>query len=357
MYCLTIIDQAKIPNDIIKLYLNLYPYIGRNHEMLGVVARDFDVLVEETIKKDSYYFAKLCGVEIVETRARQLLTRDVQPKSKEERLLRNIKKAFTKIHRETDTFNLTQTELFDLLKFLYQDVERNQLLTFAKLEKPKGQKKSLLQSSASTKREALEQLIDLYKLTVERAEFEPSFISLNFFLDLLNSKPFALHNEPVAYMMLYILLLSNGYRCLHLYSFFESLVKNQDKFINHIKQASLNWSEGLSNPMGLHRFILQRLLEAYRAVEYEVRNYTFDQQTNKSDYIENTINKLDEVFSKQDIRRLHPTISDSTINRTLVRMRDEKKIRPLGTGRSAKWMKLYPSTKKTDIFEQMKMKV
>ncbi|TVP96796.1 MAG: hypothetical protein EA374_00600, partial [Acholeplasmatales bacterium] len=248
-------------------------------------------------------------------------------------------------------------ELYDLLKFLYQDVERVQVLAFAKVEKRKDDRKSLLQSSASTKREALGQLIDLYIATMEKADFEPSFIIVNFFLDLMNSKPFIAHNEPVAYMMLYILLLSSGYRCLHLYSLFEALSKHHDKFINHIKEASLNWNEGLSNPMGLHRFMLQRLLEAYRSVEYEVRNYTFDQQTNKSDYVENTINKLEEVFSKQDIRHRHPTISDSTINRTLKRMRDEKKIRPLGTGRSAKWMKLYPTARRSNLFEQMKMKV
>ncbi|TVP96260.1 MAG: hypothetical protein EA374_02035, partial [Acholeplasmatales bacterium] len=152
------IEQAKIPNDIIKIYLNLYPFIGRNHEMLGVVARDFDVLLEETIKTDSYYFAKLCGLELSDTRARQILMRDVQPKNKEERLLKNIKKAFTKIHHETDTFSLNLMELYDLLKFLYQDVERAQLLAFAKLEKRKDDRKSLLQSSASTKREALGQL-------------------------------------------------------------------------------------------------------------------------------------------------------------------------------------------------------
>jgi len=59
------------------------------------------------------------------------------------------------------------------------------------------------------------------------------------------------------------------------------------------------------------------------------------------------------VFSKDDIRLKHPLISDSTINRTLKRLQQENKIRPLGKGRSAKWIKLYKKEKKSKIQEQL----
>ena len=78
---------------------------------------------------------------------------------------------------------------------------------------------------------------------------------------------------------------------------------------------------------------------------------------NKSNNIENTINKLEDVFTKDEIRLLHPYISDSTINRTLKRMRDEELIRPLGKGRSAKWMKLYKTENKDKLFEQMNFQI
>ena len=43
-------------------------------------------------------------------------------------------------------------------------------------------------------------------------------------------------------------------------------------------------------------------------------------------YLNNDHYKLDEIFTKDDIRNIHPYISDSTINRTLKRLRDENKI-------------------------------
>jgi hypothetical protein len=357
MYCLKNIEYARIPNDIIKLYLQIYPFIGRNTEMLNTVSRDFDVLSAQTIRTDAYFLAHMLNLTIAEGRYRQILTKDVQAKTKDEKLLRNIKYAFEKIHQETETFNFHITEVYDLLKFLYKDVEKDSQLTYAKSEKKKQGSINLLSSAHPTKREALEELIDTFKYIRNKSDFESSFVIVNFYVDFINLKPFSMHNDVIGLVMLYILLLSHGYRSLHLASVFEMLHKQHSQLDKFTKDASHNWSEGLADVMPLHRFMLKRLLESYKGLHDLLRNYTFDLQTNKSDYIENTINKLDEVFTKEEIRAQHPTISDSTINRTLKRLRDEKKIRPLGTGRSAKWMKLYQSQKKTSIYEQIKLKV
>ena len=65
--------------------------------------------------------------------------------------------------------------------------------------------------------------------------------------------------------------------------------------------------------------------------------------------------KLNDVFAKDEIRERHPLISDSTINRTLKRLQEEGKIRPLGKGRSAKWIKLVKTEKKLNFQQQLHM--
>jgi hypothetical protein len=121
-------------------------------------------------------------------------------------------------------------------------------------------------------------------------------------------------------------------------------------------QSSFNWEVGYAQVLPLHEFLIEQTIASYTLLNDIVRDYNFDKQLNKSDNVENTINKLDEIFTKDDIRIIHPYISDSTINRTLKRMRDEGKIRPLGKGRSAKWMKLYKSNNKFK-FEQLDLKI
>ena len=81
--------------------------------------------------------------------------------------------------------------------------------------------------------------------------------------------------------------------------------------------------------------------------------YEYDSKLNKGDNIENTIYRVPQIFTKDDIRIKHPYVSDSTINRTLQRLRDEGKISPLGTGRSAKWMRVTQTPERFNPYEQL----
>ncbi len=356
MYALDNITHVRIPNDIIARYLELYRFIGRNQELLQVVKSDFDTLVDETIRKDAYFLSELLELGIADSRYRQLLTKDVQPKNRVERFLAHLKHAMKRVHKETDTFQLIDTEIHDMLRFLYKDVESDDALHFAKSTNKEKKRINLLSSGIRTKRDALGKLVNSYHHAKKDTAFEHSLVAANFYIDFIHLAPFKKHNDVLGLMTLYILLISYDYKAFHLVSFFEKLYKRRDQFEKVKEIASRNWSEGLSDTIALHRFILDLSIEAYKEAHEMVRNYAFDKQHNKSDYIENTINKLDEVFSKEDIRSAHPTVSDSTINRTLKRLRDEKKIRPLGTGRGAKWMKLYKTSKKPSFQEQMNLK-
>jgi len=66
---------------------------------------------------------------------------------------------------------------------------------------------------------------------------------------------------------------------------------------------------------------------------------------------------MPQVFTRDMIKEQCPQLSDSTINRALKRLKDENKIRPNGTGRSATWVKLVEEEmfgtrgRQTDIFD------
>ncbi len=357
MNCLENISKNRIPNDIIMLYLDLYRFKGRNRDMLGAIENDLPTLIGETIRTDTYFLAQMLDLKISDSRFKSLVLRNVQPKTRDERLLRNLKKAFERIHEEAHEFELIEREIHDLLRFVYGDVSPSESLYYAKAPQKKKERINLLSSGHKTRREALEGLINTYHSVQKKNEYESSFITINFIVDFFQLKPFNAHNDEIGLVLLYILFLSDGIEAYHLSSFFEKLYKQRERYQKLKVEAAHNWSEGLSDTHGLHRFFLKIAIEAYQDFSEILRNYTFDQQINKSDYIENTINRLEEVFTKDEIRSAHPTISDSTINRTLKRLRDEKKIRPLGKGRSAKWMKLYPSPKKPSIQEQLNLKL
>ena len=125
-------------------------------------------------------------------------------------------------------------------------------------------------------------------------------------------------------------------------SFFPKLLLKKDEYLKLLHQSSFRWNEGLSEVMPLIKFMISVYDEMYQDLEVLVRDIHFesDLSIKKTDFVENIILKMPETFSKQDIRKKHPHVSDSTINRTLKRLQEEDKIRSLGKGRSAKWVKI-----------------
>ncbi|KFZ26414.1 MAG: hypothetical protein KQ78_01355 [Candidatus Izimaplasma bacterium HR2] len=352
MNCLTNINRTQVPHDIIMAYINIYKSIGMNDYNHEALNSDYQVMVRQTINNDTYYFVKFLELNVSETRLKSLIYKDILPKNKDEKFILNLKKVFIKIHKETSTFELMTNEVFDLLNFLYKDVLNENKLGFKKTEK-KSNKVNLYNGKLTSKREDLDQIISLYHSITSDNKYEISYIAINFFVDFINIAPFIEKNEEIGILLLYILLITNSYEAFEFISFMELLNENKDEFYRVLRNASYNWVEGFSQLLPFHRFVINVSLQAYNKINLLIRDHEFDAHLNKSNNVENTIHKLDDVFSKDDIRIAHPYISDSTINRTLKRLRDEEKIRPLGKGRSAKWIKLFESKNKKVVYEQL----
>lgn len=356
MNCMENLERTRIPNDVIMDYITLYKSIGINRHNHETLESDYDVMVRQTIRNDTYFFAKIFQIDISDARFKSLIFKGVKAKNKDERLLIRINQAFTKIHDDHTEFELLVSEVQDLLKFVYGDALSQSKLQFRKLEK-RQTSINLLSGRHSSARESIERIVELFHQAQKDQEYEISYVATNFYIDFINIKPFPEKNDEVALLLLFILLLSNGFEVFEYISFFERIYKRLNEFTNAVIKSSFNWEMGYSQVLPLHQLLLNISIKAYETLNFLVRDYKFDQHLNKSDNVENTINKLDDVFSKDDIRHVHPYISDSTINRTLKRLRDDKKIRPLGKGRSAKWIKLVKNENKKIRFEQLDLDI
>jgi len=356
MNCLINLNRTQIPHDVIMSYINIYKSIGINHYNHETLNSDYSVMVRQTINNDTHFFFLIFALGVTDARLKSLIYKDVMPKNKDERFILNLKNVFTKIHNENSTFELLPNEVFDLLKFLYKDVLPDGRIQFRKVAK-KTNKITLLTGSYTSKRENLDDLIKLFNEKLREKKYEVSFIIENFYIDFINISPFVEKNAEIGLILLYILFLTNSYEVFEYISFMQIIASNKSEFELEVRNASFNWEEGFSQILPFHRFMLKTSSFAYDQINELIRNYEFDSQLNKSNNIENTINKLPDVFSKDDIRNVHPYISDSTINRTLKRLRDAERIRPLGKGRSAKWIKLFKTTNKKLSFEQLGLKL
>ncbi len=343
MNCLQNLSRTPIPNDVFMATLKLYYQMGKNDEYVNLFKSNLDYIRRQTALEEAMAFYRLffSHYHIPDSRLRTLQLDSTVAKNKGEIQYKNIISVFLLIHNPvTELFNLNVTEVNDLVKLLFKNVYPSDKLQYRKIEK----KHNVMAPENISMREHLEQLIEKMQELRKMGVYEPMFLHLNFMVDFLNMEIYKFpENDVIALLVFYIMAMQEGVIVSKYLSFFNQLYLNVQEFRNVLDKTKFGWSEGFSEIMPLERFFLNIYHQLYLDLQEYARDYEYESklEISKSDYIENTIDKLPEVFRKEDIRIKHPFISDSTINRTLKRMQEENKIRPLGKGRSAKWIKLY----------------
>lgn len=332
MYCLTNINHYSIPNDIVVTLSKIYRFIGNNDFYIKTLGNDISKVIEMTVEKDAYYLGKILKVDISEARSKLIVSKDSSPRNKEESTLYNIKDLLGSIQQKYQKLTLQSNDLHNALNYVYSSYHP------IKFSLTEGGRSVLASQGHKSKRLVLDEMNEMMKKIISSESFEHILLNLHYFIDISNLKPFDSHNETLSLLVLYQLILSADLNCFKYVSFFQLLYNDYEAFLDELCKASVNWKEGLSQTTEFVRFFLNIILKAYENADAIINNYLFDKANKKHENIESTILNMKSTFTKDQIRLMHPYVSESTINRALTALRNDGLIKPLGKGRSAKWM-------------------
>lgn len=341
MKALNNIHRIQISNTVLKMILSLYEKKGASFYHDNVLKKDAEAFKRKNIEENLVSLYKMLQFDVTDARLNALVKKDVNPKNKNEQRMLNIKRIIELIHEHVD-IELTITEFSDLAKLLSKNIEQNQYnMTIVEGE-------ALLNQKKISKREDLETLLELTNKVIKRKEIPVTHIIANFYIDFMNLSIFKNDNDLIGLFIMYAML-TEHFKALHYVPFFSYFHQFYQAFKQAEIAASYYWSNGYAQTEFLTQILLDVLNLCYEDMDKMIHTYQFEVRLNKTDSIENTIYKLPELFSKDDVRLKHPTVSNATIDRTLARLRDEGKIRPLGKGRSTKWQQLIEKQPYTKI--------
>lgn len=351
MHCLSNIDRITYPSDLVIDLTKLYRFKGKDFYYEDVLKSELKSIVKTTIEKDTFYASKLLNLNISESRTRLILKKDSLPKTKDEKVLANLKEVFKLIQEKPTKIELTTNEYLQLAKRVFNGVKN----IGYKTEIKKIKINLLTENKKVSKRESLQELLDLYIGLIGSQRIEITQLITNFYVDFIHMDIFTEENELIGLLILYCLIFRERFYVLKYYSFFEIYFERLDEFKSAVAASSFNWSEGFSQTSALNRLLISVMLDGYNIIETKLNNDEFDKTLRKIDNVETTILKLGEIFTKDQIKNKHPNLSDSTINRALKNLKNENKIRPNGTGRSATWIRLVKDEEIQSRYKQMTM--
>jgi hypothetical protein len=347
MKALSNMDRIQINNEMIILLLSLYESKGKTFYYDDLFERDLYAFEKKTMQNNLISFARLLDLKMTDARIKLFAKKPMTPRTKDEHLLNNIKHALNQLHKNPESFELLVNEVINLTKVMSKNLDQIQFNTYDLKDE------GILKLKKHSKREDLENLIKLYEKNLKLKKFELTQLMTNFYVDFMNLNCFNKENELIGLVLLYALIIRD-FSVFKYVSFFKYFLKEKDGWKSGLITANYYWSSGYAQTEMISRILLNILIHSYEEVDDMAHEYVFEKELNKSNNIENSILKLDEIFSKEDLRKRHPNVSDATIDRTLKRLKDEDKVRPLGKGRSSKWQRIVSGNKKFGI-EQLSL--
>lgn len=333
MNCISKLDHYIIPNDIVVTLSKIYRFIGNNEFYINTLGSDLNRVIDTTVQKDAYFLSKILKLDISEARARLIIEKNSSPRNKEENTLYNLKDTLSAIQQKFQLVSLQSNEIFNMVNYIYSHYNG------IKFDLSEGGQSLLQSQSNKSKRLILEEMNDIISLNLRSEKFEKITLFLNYFVDFYNLRPFVSKNEVISLVILYQLILIADINAFKYVSFFEMLYFDFSTFTDQLCKASVNWKEGYAQTTEFVRYFLNLVIKAYKQTDKIIKDYRFDSTNKKVDNIESTILSMKSVFTKEEIRIANPYVSESTINRALISLREQGYIEPLGKGRSAKWIR------------------
>lgn len=186
----------------------------------------------------------------------------------------------------------------------------------------------------------LSELLIRYEVEKRARSAHPLVLIGGLVVDFLAIHPVADGNGRLARLLTTYELLAEGYRVARYVSIEQRIYESKDSYYAALYESQRGWHEGEHTVWPWIAYLAEVLASAYDDLEQRVaaaRSRTGSKQERVREHI---LKHAPAAFRRRDVERALPGISDATIRLVLAELRDEGKIRPEGSGRTARWLRL-----------------
>lgn len=319
------IKTTPLAPQLITKLAKLYENKGKELYYLSLIANDSKVIKQSVIESDSEFSGHLLNIDLSNQRYKLLTQQGLTPTNRKEKLIANFLQFFKIMHKSESNWKLTSNGVIEIQEFIFREFDPNSCI---------DKKRNRIE-----KKTELDNLVLQFNHLISENENELITIFCSFTIDFINLRLFDNYNEFIGTILLMLLLKQYGFKIVDHISYFNMIFEEEEKYIEAVNKSSLNWGIGLPQYHFFTIFIIETLNKMYYNFEKLCKNFQSDKQYSKEELVEQIVYNFNTLFTKEDIRKYNPYISDSTINRSLKSLRERRIIEPTGKGRSAKWRK------------------
>jgi Fic family protein len=186
--------------------------------------------------------------------------------------------------------------------------------------------------------EAMSEMVELWQRGMREQWVPPLLVAAALNLDFLCIHPFRDGNGRVSRLLFLLACYHCGIEAGRYISLERLIEQNKERYYEVLEQSSRRWHEGKHDPWPAMNFLLFVLTQACKEFEERVGRLK-SPRGEKTEAILAVVERQVATFRVADVQAECPGVGVDLIRQILARLKQEKKIKPLGTGRSARWQK------------------
>jgi Fic family protein len=192
--------------------------------------------------------------------------------------------------------------------------------------------------SAAKTPAAIEQLCLAYSDTLNHSRLPDLICVYNFVFDFLCIHPFRDGNGRTSRLLTTLLLYKNGFEVAKYISLERLIEESKDDYYRILAESSKDWHQSSHDLLPWWNYSLSILKNGYQELKDRVE--LSSATDSKSAIVTRMILSYDRAFSISDVCNQLPDVSRDLVKKTLAKLKDQNRIAPIGSGRSAKWKRL-----------------
>lgn len=339
------LKNKKLDAEIVRLLSNIYKYVGKHEEYMKKRPVELKKLIEIAKIQSTESSNEIEGIVTTNTRLKQLVQEKTTPRNREEEEIAGYRDILNIIHENFKYININKNYILQLHKNLFRYMNNNfagktkSVQNYISERYKNGDTHILFTPLTPSETPlALEKICEEYNKVIGNNEVEPLIVIPIFIHDFLCIHPFNDGNGRMSRLLTTLLLYRSGFYIGKYISLEAKISQNKDLYYIALKNSGINWHRGNEDPIPFVKYILGIILSAYKDLEerYEIVEEKLPAIKIVIKAVELKIGK----FKKQDIIKLCPALSLSSVEASLRKLVDEGILERYGKGRSTYYIRI-----------------
>ncbi|MDB1145190.1 MAG: Fic family protein [Alcaligenaceae bacterium] len=331
--------DATWDSEILALIAEIYKHVGKQELYLKQKPQELNKLIEIAKIQSTESSNEIEGIVTTSSRLKQLLSEKTVPRNRDEKEIAGYRDVLTIIHENFDVIQPSRNYILQMHKILLGHTgsslagKTKNVQNYIATQYPNGESKVIFTPLSPIETPiALDKICEEYNLVIGNALLEPLLAIPIFIHDFLCVHPFNDGNGRMSRLLTTLLLYRSGMYVGKYISLESKIAKNKDLYYEVLRSSGVNWHTGKENPLPFIKYLLGTILSAYK--DFEERCLIVEEKVPAIDRVRKVITYQMGRFNKQDIIKMCPSLSMSSIEGSLRTLLSLGEIKRYGVGKS-----------------------